>query len=547
MPLIHLFFLIDGTITSTVSANTDAGFSIVKWQGTGNTSDSVGHGLNQAPDLYIVKKRNNTSQWYVYAQGAIGNNALKLNSTDAASSYGWISAPTSTTFNAWDWDSSSEMITYCFHSVDGYQKIGSYTGNGSANGPMVETGFEPSWIIIKEVDQANHWNIYDNKRTTTNPRDKQLQANLSDAESTNTSIQVDFLSNGFQCKASGGGLNRNNSNYIYLAIAADAQPAPVLANSFQPVIYTGNGGTQSIATDFKPDLVWVKNREQPDNHRLVDSIRGATNYLVPNLSNAENTSATNITSFDSNGFSVGAASSVNTNNEDYVAWCWKAAGISTINDEGDITSITNANQAAGFSIVSYAGNSQSSATIGHGLSSAPELIITKPRNFTAGWPTMVKTSSTSLYGLRLNTSGANDPANGPGFYNNTAPTDSVYTVGGSDEVNDGYNYISYCFHSVDGYQKIGSYSMSSGVAVTVDVGFQPRFVLLKEANRSAGWVIVDNQRNLSGNYKARLFANESVAESSGQQIQFIGNTFKINWGSTGNNDNGGTGIYLAIA
>ena len=111
----------------------------------------------------------------------------------------------------------------------------------------------------------------------------------------------------------------------------------------------------------------------------------------------------------------------------------------------------------------------------------------------------------------------------------------------------GQSIIAYCFHSVAGYQKVGSYSMTSNVNVTVDVGFAPRFVLLKEATRAAGWIMVDNQRNLSGNYKARLYAHSSNIESSGQQIQFIGNTFKINWGSTGNNDNGGTGIYLAIA
>jgi len=125
-------------------------------------------------------------------------------------------------------------------------KIGTYTGNGSATGPIVTTGFQPSWVMIKEASQANHWNIYDNKRTPTNPRDKQLQANLVDVETTNTSLEIDFLSTSFQPKGTGGGSNRNGSTYLYMAFKENPTPMPLAGNmSFLVVAGGGAGGRDS--------------------------------------------------------------------------------------------------------------------------------------------------------------------------------------------------------------------------------------------------------------------------------------------------------------
>ena len=204
----------DGTITSEVSANVDAGFSIVSWTSnySGNINGSVGHGLNQSPDLYIVKKRNNTSQWYVYAQGAIGNNTLLLNSASAATSAGWVSAPTSTTFNAWDWSSGSEMITYCFHSVAGFSKFGSYTGTGSA-GNAQTLGFEPAFVLAKRTDNASGWLIVDNKRNGT--ANYELFAHSSSAEYAYDRFL--FNANGFEFNSSA--FNESGSTWIYMAFA----------------------------------------------------------------------------------------------------------------------------------------------------------------------------------------------------------------------------------------------------------------------------------------------------------------------------------------
>jgi len=209
--------------------------------------------------------------------------------------------------------------------------------------------------------------------------------------------------------------------------------------------------------------------------------------------------------------------------------------------------IVSANANAGFSIVQYEGNSEDSQKIPHGLSAAPELIITKAMNFTAGWPTQ----ASGYYGLRLNSNAANDTANGNVFYKNTAPTATVFTVGGSDEVNDDYSYISYCFHSVSGYSKIGTYTGNgSTTGPTVTTGFQPDFLLVKDVtNSSTNWRIVDSVRGTNATDGSGLFPNLDIAEQTdGTQhaVEFQSNGFQIRNATSGWNNNSATHIYMAF-
>ncbi|WP_288955244.1 LamG-like jellyroll fold domain-containing protein [uncultured Polaribacter sp.] len=295
---------------------------------------------------------------------------------------------------------------------------------------------------------------------------------------------------------------------------------------------------------FQPDLVWLKCRTvNGRNHRLFDSVRGATKAISSDLTAAEYTELA-LTSFDTNGFTLGSAGNQNNTSENYVAWCWKAGGAAVSNTDGTITSQVSANTDAGFSVVSYTGNGTAGATVGHGIDT-PELILVKNLDDTDKWAVYNSTvGATKFLSLNETTAAVTSSA----YWNNTSPTSTTFTIGATSPVNspNTENYIAYCFHSVDGYQKIGSYTMN-GSTLTIDVGFEPRFVLLKEATRDAGWVVVDNVRSAGGNYKARLYPNVPAIESTGQQIQFIGNTFVINYGSTGNNATSGTGIYLAIA
>ena len=326
----------DGDIQSTVRASQESGFSIVKYNGATNaTSDSsnnggsgwnIGHGLGVPPALVIIKKTNNPGDWYV-GSDALGSNPwttgngqeLVLSGSYAMASPGgstkiWNSAPTSTTFNVGGWDvvnrNGDSYIAYCFANIDGYQRIGSYVGNGSANGPFVYTGFEPAWILIKNISTTKNWYIQDNKRSPSNPRNKELYPNSSTAEYTMTAI--DFYTNGFKIVTSDSGYNTNGHTYIFMAIAANPDTtAPTKANSFNTLLYTGNDSNNRSITGlgFKPDFLWIKRRaSSSESHAIYDSVRGPNLQLSSDSTGAEATNSGSylgMSSFDSDGFNVG--------------------------------------------------------------------------------------------------------------------------------------------------------------------------------------------------------------------------------------------------
>jgi hypothetical protein len=213
----------DGTITSTVQANTDAGFSIVTYGGTAS-ANTVGHGLADTPDVIIFKNRSAANIWAVYHQSLGNNLKLVLNASDAQDADGAFmngTLPTSSVFSVGASvntnGSGSNYVAYCFASKQGYSKFGSYIGNGNADGTFVYTGFKPAWVMTKETGASGAWVMYDNKRSTTaNPQDKYFSANTADAEATFT--QYDFLSNGFKFRTSGSE-NSNGNTHIYMAFA----------------------------------------------------------------------------------------------------------------------------------------------------------------------------------------------------------------------------------------------------------------------------------------------------------------------------------------
>jgi hypothetical protein len=223
---------IDGTnptIASTVSANTTAGFSIVTYTGSGAAA-TIGHGLGVIPDMLITKNRTSTGEWVVWHKdlsGAFASNGayMYLNTTDAAyttsvfydgtgisSSVVAFRAGTSSVNN-----SGSNYVMYAFASVEGYSKFGSYTGNGSTDGPFVYTEFRPAFLLIKVTSTTDEWVIYDTARDTYNVANKRLNPNSSGAEQ--TSQLIDILSNGFKPRSTGTNINQNAATYIYMAFA----------------------------------------------------------------------------------------------------------------------------------------------------------------------------------------------------------------------------------------------------------------------------------------------------------------------------------------
>ena len=216
----------DGDITSSVSANTTAGFSIMTYTGTGS-NNTVGHGLNSAPTFTIIRRRDSNRNWFVSIVPYTGDTGyLYLHTTTAGGSSGqsfFTARPTNSVMNlGTDQDaniSSGSYIAYNFHDVQGYSKFGSYTGNGNADGTFVYTGFRPAWVMIKRTDSTGDWHIQDNKRDTFNPVDTSLFANTSDADTTSSSYYTDFLSNGFKLRGTTTARNGSGNSYIYMAFA----------------------------------------------------------------------------------------------------------------------------------------------------------------------------------------------------------------------------------------------------------------------------------------------------------------------------------------
>jgi hypothetical protein len=218
----------DGTLTggATVQANTDAGFSIITYTGTSQTNPTVGHGLNQAPELVIVKNRDLARNWAVGSTAVGWTKYLELDTTDAeATNSGWWGNqdPTSTTVGLGTASQTAgntyDYVMYAFHSVQGYSKFGKYVGNGNADGPFVYTGFKPAFVMIKNIDNsAGQWYMYDNKRDESNVMEQALQAQGSNAEIT-TSNKLDFVSNGIKHRGSNVTTNQSGSTHIYMAFA----------------------------------------------------------------------------------------------------------------------------------------------------------------------------------------------------------------------------------------------------------------------------------------------------------------------------------------
>ena len=294
-----------------------------------------------------------------------------------------------------------------------------------------------------------------------------------------------------------------------------------------------------------PDFVWIKNRDQADQHHLYDSVRGIQKALYSSATTAETAEPNGLVDFNKNGFTIGSEVEVNTANEDYVAWCWKANGATGVsNTNGSITSTVSANTTSGFSIVKYTGTG-ANATVGHGLSSTPEMVIIKGLDTAYDWVVWVDGFSTTQR-LLLNTTGATSAGNW-----NTLPTSSVFGLGTHLNINNnGSNHIAYCFHSVDGFSKMGSYTGNgSANGPFVYTGFRPSFVIIKNANFAEIWPMFDDKRDADNQVENPVYANLSSAEgtASSRGLDFLSNGFKIRGTDTSVNRSGDTHIYMAFA
>jgi len=319
---------------------------------------------------------------------------------------------------------------------------------------------------------------------------------------------------------------------------------------FDTLLYTGDGNDNKAISglSFQPDWIWAKKRggnNSAEHHWLVDVVRGVTKNLSSSLADSEYTFTNVIKSFTSNGFTLGTDGKVNRASDTYVAWNWKGGGSASSNSDGSLTSSVSANTTAGFSIGTYTGQSSGSATVGHGLGVAPDVVITKSRTSSSNWYIYHKSIGQDGW-IILDSNGAATTGNSAVW--NPAPTSSVFTYG-SGLVNQG-DIVFYAFSEVAGYSKFGSYTGNgSSDGTFVFTGFRPRFLLHKDSNSTEQWQIKDTARDTSNPVDVYLHPNLSNAEntSTNASVDFLSNGFKIRTSDGSHNTSGNTYIYLAFA
>jgi len=337
------------------------------------------------------------------------------------------------------------------------------------------------------------------------------------------------------------------------------------ANDYMNVVlYTGNGSSQTVTGfGFNPDMVWHKGRSVAYSHSIVDAIRGNSNVIFTNTTDAEQNPGAQL-ALATDGATVTYRAANLANNQSsatYVIWGWNAGGSNATNTSGTITSTVRANTTSGFSIVTYTGNGSSGATVGHGcqvggVATAPSFYVVKNRGSANKDWECYHISLGNTNRIRLNSTAAADT--GGTMWANTSPTSTVFSVGSDADVNANTNtYVAYCFAPVPGYSAFGSYT-GNGAAdgPFVYLGFRPRYVMVKKTatgTGNGGWYIFDSARdpyNLTGQ---KLYANTAEAENGAagettttNSIDILSNGFKLRTGNGATNDSQ-VFIYAAFA
>ena len=311
-------------------------------------------------------------------------------------------------------------------------------------------------------------------------------------------------------------------------------------------VATSYGGTTTNVNfnghlDFAPDLVWIKVRSAAGyNHNLFDTIRGATYRLMSNNANAQDSNG-HLTAFNNNGFTLDAGGDANPSQE-MISWNWKAGGAAVTNNDGTVASQVSANKDSGFSIVKYTG-SGSAMSVGHGLSSVPELVFFKSTNASANWLVLTDSIDGSADYLTLNSTAAKtDLASGwlpDSTKLNFASSSSVI-----NNTNGTQQMIAYCFHSVNNFSKINFYTGTGSSGNSIVTGFQPSFLMVKRTDSTSNWRVYNSAMGTG----LELYANTDAAEASATgYLNFNSTGFEITTTGGWLNANGGTYLYMAIA
>jgi hypothetical protein len=527
-------------------------FDVVTYTGTGSNR-TISHSLGSVPACIMVKRTDASGDWQVYHRSLANTEYLVLNDTvgKATGATRWNSTtPTSTVFSlgtdATVNASGGTYVAYIFaHDAGGFGltgtdnviSCGTYTGTGAA-GNNVTLGYEPQFLITKRTSNTGSWIMVDTMRGWVTPivaKTNWLYPNTTAAEDVDYNYHSP-TSTGFVLNTDDATVNGTGATYIYIAIRRGPMKVPTSGTSvFSPVARTGTSSTTTITSGFPIDLSLIKQTNTTDEQwNWSDRLRGRQNWLTTSLDNptspAEDTTNNtgSVTGFDSNtALLVGSNGMVNSSANTYANYFFKRAP-------------------SFFDSVCYEGTG-SNQNITHNLGVAPELIIVKGRSNAQRWPVY----STPLYGatkaIFLNTT--ENVSTNTVYWNNTAPTSSVFRVGTSNMVNaSATTYIAWLFATCAGVSKVGTYT-GTGATLQIDCGFTSgaRFVLIK-AGGIASYVWNSASGIVSGNDPYLLMNTNAAEVTNTDYIDTYSAGFELtSTASTTVNISGGQYIFLAIA
>jgi len=527
-------------------------FDVVTWTGDGQTFRNLNHSLNGDIGTIIVKRTDSTSDWYVLSRNSDASNGVrftKLNSTAAGAydasnhSVYW----TDTTFRPALVDSTATntnisgatYVAYLFASDaggfgdDGSESIikcGSYTGNGSTDGPEIDLGFEPQWLLIKNADIVQNWYIIDNMRgmaTNVADGDATLIPNTSGSE--NAGNIVSPTPNGFKITASNSQYNGSGNNIIYIAIRRPMKTPESGTEVFNSIARTGTGADATITgMGFTPDTAIIKARNAAEGWPIASRMTGSTNLYTNDTSTGSTTRLQNPAWDVQEGLKVKTDNEVNGGGKTYINYFFKRA-------------------TGFFDVVAYTGTG-SATSFNHNLGVIPKLQIIKRRNGTGSWYVNAYDLSPTSRGF-LNLAN-NFTTSGTEWSGSDATTFSVYS-GGLANINiSGADYINYLFATLAGVSKVGSYT-GTGSNVDVDCGFSAgaRFILIKRTDSSGDWYVWDSERGIVAGNDPYLLLNSTAAEvTSTDYIDPLNAGFTVTSSAPAAlNASGGTYLFMAIS
>lgn len=508
-------------------------FDVVTYTGDGNNSRPVSHNLGSTPGCIIIKclsASGFSSNWVVWHRSLSAGGYLQLNTTSAQTISTRVNQVTSTSFNlSNDSDVNGDTRTYVAYifahdaggfgltGTDNVISCGSYSGDGNSDGPSINLGFEPQWILVKRFDAGtNSWYINDIMRRMTLSGSRDIYPNQSLAED-GPYLGVGPTATGFRVVGTSPGFNNAGSTYIYVAIRRGPMKTPTSGTSvYNARLRTGDAEITSITgVGFSPDAIWGKVRGNALARPVISNrLSGTLVGLFTDLTNAEN-GLDAYNSFNMDGFTMAAGTILNTGGYTYVHHCFKRApGFFDI-------------------VTSNAGGTQS-----HNLGVVPEMIISKVRSTSGNWRTYHKNATGDVY---LNLTNEQDAP--PFSHSSITSTQFTWSSGGASS-------ISYLFASCPNVSKVGGYT-GTGTTLQIDCGFTAgaRYVLIKRIDLTGDWYVWDSERGIVAGNDPYLLVNSLAAEvTNTDYIDTFNAGFEISsTAPAAINANGGSYIFLAIA